>query len=215
MVDENKPMPRRNRVDPLGALHAVRERGALMGNRGCLHDAEGSIRRNHASRRWIACLTAFRSRRRLLMQPGRYTELFFLDEATAYAAGHRPCAECRRADWLAFRALWGQVHGGPADADSIDTALHAARLDGPARRLPPVRWPDLPPGAMVLAEGGPALVFRDGLARWSFAGYAPLEAPRDAHLITPAPLIPLLAAGLRVQVAGFAPEAALGPGQPP
>jgi hypothetical protein len=210
---ETAPGPRRNRVDPLGALCAVPERGGLMGNRGCLHDADGRIVRGWAGRRWIACGLAFRGRRRAVMAPGRYTELFFLDEATAYAAGHRPCAECRRADWMAFRLLWAGVHG-PADADAIDLALHDARLDGRARRLPPARWPDLPAGAMVLAQGAPALVTGAGLWRWSFAGYTPLpDAPESVALITPAPLVALMRAGLAVQVAGPAPGPALVPPQ--
>lgn len=210
---ENRAAPRRNRVDPLGALWAVPERGGLMGNRGCLHDPGGRIVRGWAGRRWIACRLAFRGRRRAVMAPGRYTELFFLDEATAYAAGHRPCAECRWAEWAAFRALWAAVHG-PADADTIDRALHEARLDGRARRLPPARWPDLPAGAMVLAGGAPARVAGGGLWRWSFAGYTPLpDAPETVALITPAPLVALMRAGLAVQVAGPAPGPALVPPQ--
>lgn len=203
-VEDSPPSPRCNRVDPLGALHAVPQRGGLMGNRGCLHDAAGRIVRGWQGRRWIACRLQFGGRRRAVMAPGRYTELFFLDEATASAAGHRPCAECRRADWLAFRALWAQVHGGPADANSIDRALHAARLDGPWR-LRPVLWPDLPAGTMVQTSAGHALVAPEGLRLWSFAGYIPLSAPPEARLITPEPLVPLLHAGWRVQTAGFAP----------
>lgn len=204
-------MPRQNRVDPLGALHAVPDRGALMGNRGCLHDDAGRIRRGHAGRRWIACLPAFRGRQRALMQPGRYTELFFLDEATAYAAGHRPCAECRRADWRAFQGLWARVHRA-AGADQIDAALHVARLDGRARRLTVADPSTLPAGAMVLARGAPALVTAQGLVPWSFAGYGsarPWDGP--VHVITPAPLLPLIRAGLPVQTAGPAPDAALRP----
>lgn len=199
---EGHTMPRCNRVDPLGRLHAVAERGALMGNRGCLHDAQGRIRRDWAVRRWIACATSFRGRRRALMQPGRYTELFFLDEATAYAAGHRPCAECRRADWLAFRALWVQVHGGPADADSIDRVLHGARLEGRVRRLWTCDAGDLPPGAMVMAGERPALVGPQGLWGWSFDGYVPLAPLQGAvAVITPEPLVALMRAGLRVRAA--------------
>lgn len=195
-------MPRCNRVDPLGQLHAVAARGGLMGNRGCLHDAQGRIRRGWAVRRWIACVTAFRGRRRALMQPGRYTELFFLDEATAYAAGHRPCAECRRADWLAFQALWAGVHGGPVDADSIDRVLHGARLVGSGRRLWACDLGDLPDGAMVMAGGAPALVAAGGLWRWSFAGYGAMEPLRGpVAVITPEPLVALMRAGLRVRVA--------------
>ena len=100
-------MPLRNRVTPLGELVADPARGLVYGNRGCLHDDEGRIRRRYAGRRWIACRLEFRGRRRsALLQPGRYTELFFLDEATAFAAGHRPCAECRRADYDRFVAAW-------------------------------------------------------------------------------------------------------------
>lgn len=212
-MQENRAGPRCNRVDPLGALHAVPDRGGLMGNRGCLHDAGGGILRGWAGRRWIACRLVFRDRRRAVMAPGRYTELFFLDEATAYAAGHRPCAECRRAEWDAFRALWAGVHG-PADAEAIDRALHEARLDGCARRLVPARWRDLPTGAMVLAQGAPARVAGGGLCRWSFAGYAPLpDPPETVALITPAPLVALMRAGLAVQVAGPAPGPALVPPQ--
>ena len=211
-MDRANSPPRRNRVDPLGTLHAVPARGALMGNRGCLHDAAGRIVRGWSGRRWIACRLDVRARRRAVMTSGRYTELFFLDAATAYAAGHRPCAECRRADWLAFRALWAQVHGGPADADSIDRSLHAARLDGLTRRLPPADPTRLPPGAMVLAPAGPALVTARGLAPWSFTGYGPpAPAPETVRLITPEPLVALLRAGLGLQTAGFAPGPALGP----
>src|SRR6478735_712658 len=96
--------PRRNRVDPWGELIAVPERGALMGNRGVLHDDEGRVRRDFRLETWIACLLEFKGRRRPIMRPNHYTELFFLDEATSLAAGHRPCAECRRADYNAFRA---------------------------------------------------------------------------------------------------------------
>lgn len=193
-------MSRRNRVDPLGELHAVPERMGWFGNRGCLHDAGGALRRGWQGRRWITCVLAFRNRRRALMQPGRYTELFFLDEATAYAAGHRPCAECRREDWRRFRDLWSALHGDDRVA-AIDARLHRARLDGRARRL--ADWPAeaVPAGAMVLADA-PLLRRADGWARWSFQGYAPVEAPRGpVRLLTPEPLARLMAAGLPVQTA--------------
>ena len=96
--------PHQNRVDPFGRLVADPVRGAWFGNRGCLHDDEGQIRRFHSGRRWIYCRLEFKGRQRELLQPGRYTELFFLDEATAFAAGHRPCAECLRDRFNEFRA---------------------------------------------------------------------------------------------------------------
>jgi hypothetical protein len=130
-------MPRRNRVTPLGEIVAVSERGTMMGNRGILHDAEGLIRRPWAVKRWLICVLEFRGRHRMVMAPNRYTELFFLDEATALAAGHRPCFECRRDRYLAFRDAWAagdpeMVGREPIRADDIDNRLHAERV-GPDR----------------------------------------------------------------------------------
>lgn len=191
-------MPLQNRVDPLGRLHAVAARGTWFGNRGCLHDRAGAIRRSHQGNRWICCLTDFAGRRRALMQPGRYTEMFFLDEATAYAAGHRPCAECRRPAFRAFTALWQQVFdetGVPA----IDRRLQAARWHEGARRLVPIAAGDVPPGAMVEAEGLFLLRGATGWWRWSFEGYAPTPNPGPGlRLITPEPLAALMARGLPV-----------------
>ena len=95
-------MPRQNRVTPLGEIIAHEARGLVYGNRGCLHDDDGWIRRRYAGKLWISCRLSFKGRRRELVRPGRFTELFFLDEATALAAGHRPCAECRREDYNRF-----------------------------------------------------------------------------------------------------------------
>src|SRR3954453_4420795 len=166
-------MPRPNRVTPLSDLVADPARGLVYGNRGCLPDAGGRIVRHHAVRRWIACRLEFKDRRRELMRPGRFTELFFLDEATALAAGHRPCAECRRADYDALVALWRERHPTDAGADAIDTRLHAERLasgDG-TRRLHEADLADLPDGAFVLRDGAPWLVLGAGLRRWTPAGY--------------------------------------------
>lgn len=193
-------MPLMNRVDPEGALHAVPQRMGWYGNRGCLHDAAGRVRRGWQVRRWITCVLDFKGRRRALLRPGRYTELFFLDEATAFAAGHRPCAECRRADWERFRDLWS-ARFGEDRADAIDRRLHAARLAGQARRL--ADWPAeaVPVGAMIL-DRGPVLHTDAGWARWSFDGYAPAEAPQGrVSLLTPEPLARLMADGLPVQIA--------------
>src|SRR5437879_4291036 len=124
-------MPLQNRVTPLGEVVSDPARGLVYGNRGCLHDATGRIRRRYDGKRWIACRLRFRGwQRRPLLQPGRFTELFFLDEATAFAAEHRPCALCRREDYERFRALWP---AGPAGADAIDARLHAERVDPETR----------------------------------------------------------------------------------
>jgi hypothetical protein len=196
-------VPLRNRVTPLGELIATPERGLVYANRGCLHDAHGEIRRAYASRRWIACRLRYRGwHRSPLMQPGRFTELFLLDEATAFAAGHRPCALCRREDYDAFRAAWVATgHAGPPSADAIDARLHEERLEpSRARRLHDAAVAGLPDGAFVLLDGAPWLVRGAELARWTPGGYAE-RRPREgegtdaARLITPPSLVAILRGG--------------------
>lgn len=201
MVRKNGGGMRQNRVDPLGRLLAVAPRGAWFGNKGCLHDATGQIRRSHHGRRWITCVTAFKGRRRPLMQPGRYTEVFFLDEATAYAAGHRPCAECRRAAYDLFSGLWSRHHGDTG-AEAIDRALHAARLDGKARRLVTLPAAQVPPGAMILRDGQARVRTPDGWFDWYPEGYRRGLVPAGSvALLTPLPVALLMARGLSVQIA--------------
>src|SRR5262249_42534874 len=129
-------MPLQNRVTPFGELIATEARGLLMGNRGRLHDTDRRIVRYAQGRRWIACVTSFRGRRRTIMSPRSYTELFFLDEAVALAAGHRPCAECRRGDYARFQAAWTRAGLGRASADEMDRRLHADRPPAPPPRHP-------------------------------------------------------------------------------
>jgi hypothetical protein len=188
-------MPLQNRVTPLGDLIADPARGLVYGNRGCLHDGSGRIRRHHAGRRWIACRLRFRGwHRSPLLQPGKFTELFFLDEATAFAAGHRPCALCRREDYVRFGELWDGERG----ADAIDARLHDERLDRRARRYHDAALDALPDGAFVLRDGAPWLVRGAALRRWTAAGYAERAARpagERALLITPPALVAILRAG--------------------
>jgi len=189
-------MPLQNRVTPFGDLVATGDRGLVYGNRGCLHDDAGRIRRRYATRRWIACRLEFRGRHRSpLMQPGRFTELFFVDEATAFAAGHRPCALCRRADYDRLVEVWSELHPGHSGADAIDTRLHAERLAGPGRRLH--RLPrELPDGAFVVRDGEAWLVCRGELLRWTVSGYAGRSTMRgDEALLTAPSLVELLRSG--------------------
>ena len=185
-------MPLQNRVTPLGELIATPARGFVYGNRGCLHDQTGAIRRRWQVKRWIACQLEFKGRTRELLQPGRYTELFFLDEATAFAAGHRPCAECRREDYNRFVRLVGMR------ADAIDERLHAERVDSSGeRRLHRAQARELPDGAFVLLGAEPWLVGGGELLRWTPAGYAE-RRPRpggEAVLITPPTLVGVLRSG--------------------
>lgn len=186
-------MPLRNRVTPLSELIADPARGLVYGNRGCLHDDRGEIRRRFATRRWIACRLEFKGwRRKALLQPGKFTELFFLDEATAFAAGHRPCALCRREDYNRFLELVGA-----SGADLIDERLHRERLAGAGRRLRPAAADELPDGAFVLHGGGPWLVLGARLLRWTPSGYTdrvPLP-DRRVETITPSSLLAVLRAG--------------------
>ena len=194
-------MPLQNRVTPLGELIADPARGLVYGNRGCLHDETGRIRRHHATERWIGCRLEFRGwHRGPLMQPGRFTELFFLDEATAFAAGHRPCALCRRADYVRVQTIWRDRRGTRAGADAIDRQLHAERFDGGsgAQRHHEGSFDGLPDGAFVLHEGEPWVVVGADVRRWTPGGYAermPRPEGKTASVITPPSLVAVLLAG--------------------
>ena len=187
-------MPLQNRVTPLGELIATPERGLVYGNRGRLHNERGEIRRPWQVKRWISCRLEFRGRYRPggPMAPNRYTGLFFLDEATAFAAGHRPCAECRNADYRRFLDL-----RGAAGADELDALLHEERLDGGGRRLHEKRLEELPDGAFVVLDEDPWLVLGDALRRWSPGGYTERrERPHGPALVlTPPTTLAVLETG--------------------
>jgi hypothetical protein len=194
-------VPLQNRVTPLGELVASPERGLVFGNRGRLHDDAGRIRRRFVGRRWIACRLEFRGRHHGAMPPGRYTGLFFLDEATAFAAGHRPCAECRHEDYVRLVEICG------ARADAIDARLHEERLG--ARRERSLE--ELSDGAFVIREGEPWLVLGDELLRWTPGGYTQRVARPGgrATVITPPSLVDVLRSGWSGAVPLFHPSAAV------
>jgi hypothetical protein len=192
-----------NRVTPFGEVVALAGRGLMMGNRGILHDDARRIVRPWQVRRWIACVLEFRERRRQVMQPHRYTELFFLDEAAAYSAGHRPCAECRRADYRRFQSLWATAIGGPTDADSMDDRLHADRLDGRRKQTYRDDIANLPDGTYVALDGVAWLIWAGALHAWSDAGYTERRArpARGAvEILTPRSIVTMLGAGLRPEI---------------
>ena len=191
-------VPRRNRVAPSGEIVAVDARGTMMGNRGgCLHDRDGAIVATHRSRAWLICLLEFKGRARQVMSPGLYTELFFLDEATALAAGHRPCFECRRADYGRFAQAMTRREGH-VSVGVVDGALHPWRLplgaDRPTWRSRPASLPD---GSIVRDGGHEWLVVAGAVRRWSPAGYGPAVAlPRGTvDVLTPKPTVQALARG--------------------
>ena len=192
-----------NRVDPFGRLIATPARGGWMGNRGLLHDAAQRIRRPFRLKAWLICRLAFKDRRRPVMAPGRYTELFFLDEATALAAGHRPCAECRRPDYLRFKAA-AEAGAGAAfpRADDLDAALHADRLAAAGgQRTFRARPCDLPDGAFVSLEGEPWLKQAGRLHRWTPSGYVearPIDGA-EMDVLTPRLTVQAIEAGYTPQ----------------
>jgi hypothetical protein len=200
-------MPRQNRVTPFGDIVATPERGTFMGNRGILHDAEGRIRRAWQVKRWLVCVLEFRGRKRQVMTPGRYTELFFLDEATALAAGHRPCAECRHDRFLDFCNAWASAiaadrRSARPNAKEIDARLHVERIaSGRSKRTFIAALDDLPDGVIVaVAAWGerPYLVRADYLLAWSPGGYGERRRrPRSeaVRVLTPKSTVETIRAG--------------------
>ena len=198
-------MPLRNRVTPFGEIVAVPEHGTLMGNRGILHNDQRAVVRDWHVRRWIACRLEFRGRHRAIMQPRRYTELFFLDEAAALADGHRPCAECRNADYRAFQAAWRFAHpGSSGSADAIDVVLHAERRIRPfSKRTHVADVESLPDGTYVALDDRGWLVLGHEMLAWSPATYVERRRrPRARQLtvLTPPSIVAALRAGYRASV---------------
>lgn len=186
-------MPHRNRVTPYGEIVVSALRCEWMGNRGCLHEGTDIVRPWNG-KRWITCALEFRGWVAPQWQKGRWTALFFHDEAVAFAAGHRPCALCRHADYQRYRATLGAK-----GADEIDARLHHDRLDGRRKRLHPMPWREVPVGAFVDLAGVPMLVTEAGLLSWSAEqGYgATIEHPirGRATVITPMANVVALRAG--------------------
>jgi hypothetical protein len=204
-------MPLQNRVTPFGEIIATHARGLFMGNRGRLHDEYRTLRRQHTSeRRWLVCNIKFRERKRTPMSPGRYTELFFLDEATALAAGHRPCAECRNAEYRRFKELWvganrerikDTANGGVVSAEQIDGVLQTERMsaDGTKRRFRST-CKELPDGVLIAPDESPDayLIWKNSLYHWTPGGYddrRPLQRPATVEVLTPRSIVRTIAAG--------------------
>jgi hypothetical protein len=192
------PRPLQNRVDPFGELHAVPERGGMMGNRGGrLHRDDQTLSGSRwKTKHWLICVCEFKSRRRDVW--GKYyTELFFLDEPTALAAGHRPCFECRRQAAKAFIAAFPRA---PSHVSAMDDALHRERVDKKRKRLWRTRLGGLPEGAMIARDGRACAVRSGALAPWSFAGYgapAPLDPDALVDVLTPPSTVAALKSGYK------------------
>ncbi len=199
-----------NRVDPFGAIVRSAARGTMMGNRGgALHDERREIVRPFKGIRWIACLLEFKGRQRSVMSPGLYTELFFLDEAVGLSAGHRPCAECRRDRFNAFRAAWALGHDASPErlrAPAIDRELHRCRVDpsgGKVTYEAPLEL--LPDGCFVAIDGAAYLLWKGALALWTPEGYARSERPLTGlkvTVLTPRPTVECLVHGYEPEIHG-------------
>lgn len=198
-------MTLQNRVDPWGNLHAANARGSLLGNRGKLHNEQRQIVRDWQRLPWVTCALDFKGRKREVFAPSTYSELFFLDEATAFAAGHRPCASCRRGRYDEFKSGWLVANGARlsltnASIAEIDKLLHAERVDVSGVKITfeaPLR--DLPLGTFVDIKGESSLVWNHGLKRWSFSGYSALHLqPSPSTLVrvlTPESIVRTFAGG--------------------
>ncbi len=196
-------MSLQNRVTPFGEIVATPERGTFTGNRGIIHDpaTKTLLKKRWSSPAWITCVCEFRGWRRQVMARRSWTELFFLDEATAFAAGHRPCFFCRRDDANRFRSCWEQGNDVTnIRAKEMDTVLHGERLERGKKRLHPLPVPiaELPDGAMVQARGESYLIVQGRALQWSMAGYRKADTViGDAMLLTPPSTLRAISAGYR------------------
>lgn len=195
--------PLQNRVTPFGDIVAIAQRGTFIGNRGIIHDPATStlLGRRWATKAWLVCVLHYKGRRREVMSGRSWTELFFLDEATALAAGHRPCFYCRRNDAETFRSAWAKARGGKAPtAPEMDAVLHIERLDHGRKRVHPIigAVSELPDGAVIVADGAAYTLARGNAFRWTEEGYqSAKEMPRADGLLTPPSTLLAMRAGYR------------------
>ncbi len=191
-------MPFQNRVDPWGQLRAVPARGSLMGNRGILHNGAHQIVRAWAGKSWVTCALSHNDVQRTVFSEGSYSELFFLDEVTAFSAGHRPCNTYRKARYAEFKTAWVRVNRPDAKAGNmpvteIDKVLHTERaIAGGGKVKFVAALNTLPPGTLFEQEGEAFLVWKGRVHRWSFDGYnrSPLQiGPQAVNVLTPASIV--------------------------
>ncbi len=187
-------MPYQNKVDPWGSLQAVSSRGMFLGNRGVLHNESQEIIATHRIKGWVTCLLEFKERHRKIMTPKRYTELFFLDEATAFAAGHRPCAECRRKRFNEFKSAWFEankslVKNEKLSAPNMDKVIHEERIFKKEKVTFNAKLSTLPTGSMIQIRSEAFLLWNHILYLWSYSGYSEAKISysgnEDVIVLTP------------------------------
>ena len=187
-------MPYQNKVDPWGNIHAVKSRGMFLGNRGVLHNEQQQIIASHRIKGWVTCLLEFKGRNREIMTHKRYTELFFLDEATAFSAGHRPCAECRRVRYNEFKEKWVEANGellegAKPSAPNMDKIIHAERISNKQKVTYTSALGSLPEGTIIEIDSKAMLIWGNKLFEWSYLGYSKskLELKSEAEVIVLTP----------------------------
>lgn len=199
-----------NRVTPFGEIIKTPARGSLMGNRGVIHNDSGEIKQSFKLKAWITCLLQFKGRKFKIMAPKRWTALFFLDEATAFAAGHRPCNECRRNDFIRFKSLW--IKGNPqygftmkTKISEIDTILHHERIDANKEKVTfEMNVSEIPDGTFVSINSIPYLFYESRLHEWTPFGYKnsiPLPPASGLTILTPKSFVKMFRAGYKVAMA--------------
>lgn len=201
-------MHKQNRVNPQGDIVSIPERGHWLGNRGVIH-RDGKIIRPFKLKAWITCVLEFKNRKFEIMAPNRWTQLFFMDEATALSAGHRPCAECRREAFNRFKTYW--IKGNPeygfnqkTKIGEIDAVLHRERIDDQNQKVTFQQKPEkLPDGVFVLYNSHPHLVLNGKLYPWSAAGYLKsIDLPKNQlyEVLTPSSTVNMIAAGYQPEI---------------
>lgn len=201
-------MALQNRVKPNGDIISTSARGAWLGNRGVIHNAEKQIVRPFKIKAWIICVLEFRGRHREVMTPDRWTELFFLDEATAFSAGHRPCFQCRYADHQRFKTAW--LKGNPkygfdekTSVIEIDKILQTERISKGQKVTYTDDIHNLPDGAFVQFDGEPWLVYQNKIHHWTPSGYdnsKAIDAPGEVTILTPRSIVNAFRAGYQPQI---------------
>ena len=200
-------MPLQNRIDPWGNIIATSARGTLLGNRGILHNGKKQIVKAYQHQSWVTCHIKFKNRKRKLMSSNNFTELFFLDEATAFAAGHRPCCECRRERYLEFKDYWVSANlnkqAGDVKISVINKLMHKDRINKGVKITHTAKLKELPDGTIFSYKRAAYLIFESNIYLWSFEGYSLskiINAPDEVDVLTPKSIVNLFKFGFKPEI---------------
>ncbi len=200
-------MPIQNRVDPWGNIIATTTKGTLLGNRGILHNGKKQIVKAYQHQSWVTCRLEFKQRKRKIMSPNNYTELFFLDEATAFAVGHRPCCECRRERYLEFKGYWVRANmnkqANEVKISVINRLMHNDRMNKGAKIIHKANIKNLPDGTIFSYKNFAYLIFKTKVFLWSFEGYSyakNINIPNEVDVLTPKSIVNIFRLGFKPEI---------------